>query len=41
MLVFASWIYGNFLVFTQAVWELTFIELEKKDRVFEEEQGNG
>ncbi len=38
MLIVASWIYGNFLVFTQAVWELTFLELEKKDRVFEEEQ---
>lgn len=38
MLVASSWIYGNFLVFTQAVWELTFIELEKKDRVFEKEQ---
>lgn len=38
MLIVASWIYGNFLIFTQAVWELTFLELEKKDRLFEEEQ---
>jgi hypothetical protein len=38
MLFVASWIYGNFLVFTQAVWEFAFIELEKKDRIFEEEQ---
>jgi hypothetical protein len=37
-LIFASWIYGNFLVFTQAVWAYTFLELEKKDRLFEEEQ---
>lgn len=38
MLFVAAWIYGNFFVFTQAVWEYTFLELEKKDRTFEAEQ---
>lgn len=39
MLIVSSWIYGRFLIFTTAVWELTFLTLEEKDRQFKEEQG--